>query len=110
MERHEVLWAESAVQDLEDLVSYIALDSTEQARQVLQRLRSRSSKLESLPERGRIVPELEDLGLTAWRELIEGPWRILYRISKRRVFVEAILDSRRDIAAVLAQRLGPGTS
>ena len=105
MRRYDVIWTEEAVRDLEDLARYIARDSPGNARRVMKRLRARADSLWSLPERGRIVPELLDLGLRHWRELIVRPYRIVYRISEDRVLVEVIFDGRRDAEALLAERL-----
>ena len=58
-----------------------------------------------LPERGRIVPELNAVSLPSYRELIEGPWRIVYRHDADRVHVTAILDPRRDLSRILLERL-----
>lgn len=105
MRRYKVIWTETAVQDLEDIARYIARDSPENARRVMKRLRESAEKLRNLPERGRIVPELLDLGLRAWRELVVRPHRIIYRISADGVIVEVVFDGRRDAASLLADRL-----
>ncbi len=39
------------------------------------------------------------------RELIEGPWRIVYRYDERSVFVVSVLDGRRDLSSLLLERL-----
>lgn len=41
----------------------------------------------------------------AYRELIEGRWRIVYRYDAERVHVGAVLDARRDLSSVLLERL-----
>jgi len=43
--------------------------------------------------------------LRSWRELIASPWRIIYRIEGRLVFVDLVLDGRRDVEDILMQRL-----
>ena len=73
MRRYKVIWTEAAVTDLEDLARYIARDSPANARRVMKRLHGRAESLQDFPERGRLVPELLDLGLRAWRELISDP-------------------------------------
>ncbi len=105
MRAYKVIWTEAAARDLEDLARYIARDSPANARRVMQRLHGRVESLGSLPERGRTVPELLDLGLRAWRELIERPYRIVYRISGDGVIVEVVFDGRRDAASLLRDRL-----
>lgn len=105
MAEFEVLWTDTAQRDLESIVDHIARDNLENALVVLERLEARASALATNPHRGRKVPELLSLDLHQYRELIERPWRILYRIEQDRVFVVAVLDGRRDLQALLIDRL-----
>jgi plasmid stabilization system protein ParE len=104
-QQFEVLWADIAVRDLEEIVSYIAADSPTNARRILIKLRSSAESLTTLPYRGRVVPELRELNLEPWREILVRPYRIIYRISDRRVFIMAVLDGRRDAEDLLLRRL-----
>lgn len=101
----EILWTEEAVRDLEEIVSYIALDSPTNAERVLRRLRRQGESLGQLPLRGRVVPELRELGIGTWRELIVPPHRLIYRVAGTRVLIEIVLDSRRDAETLLQERL-----
>ena len=103
--RFRVQWAEVAVRDLEELVSYIAADSELDANRVLIRLERRAAALESNPGRGRIVPELAHFGMRTWRELVVRPYRVLYRIEADTVTVLAVVDGRRDLEDLLLERL-----
>ena len=103
--RFRVLWAEVAVRDVEELVSYIAADSEAGAERALRRIETRAASLESSPNRGRVVPELAYFGMRTWRELVVRPYRIVYRIERDRVIVLAVLDGRRDLEDVLLERL-----
>lgn len=100
-----VLWTETAARDLEDAVAFIAADSPGNARRVLARIKKRAAALETHPARGRVVPELAAFGFKTWRELIINPYRLLYRIEAERVFVLAVVDSRRDLEDLLLNRL-----
>ncbi len=100
-----VQWAEAAVRDLEELISYIAADSPLNAERILDKLEKRAQTLESTPVRGRVVPELAHFGIRNWRELIVKPYRIIYRIDKDTINVLAVLDGRRDLQDLLLERL-----
>lgn len=100
-----VFWTEAAARDLEDMVTFVAADSPGNARRVLVRIKQRAGALESHPARGRVVPELAEFGFKTWRELFVKPYRLLYRIEAERVFVLAVLDSRRDLEDLLLNRL-----
>lgn len=63
-----------------------------------------NSDLYTLPDRGRIVPELHDQGINIYREISVPPWRIIYRISDSTVYVLSVIDSRRNVEDILLNR------
>jgi addiction module RelE/StbE family toxin len=101
----QVQWAEAAVRDLEELISYITADSPLNAERILDKLEKRARTLESAPARGRVVPELAHFGIRSWRESIVKPYRIIYRIDEGTVNVLAVLDGRRELQDLLLERL-----
>jgi plasmid stabilization system protein ParE len=108
--RFRVVWTEVASQDLAQIALHVGAQSPPAAARLLDRLRDRASRLEVLPDRGRIVPELAGIGIRTYRELLSRPYRILYRRTGRDVVIVAVLDSRRDLEEVLFERLvRPGT-
>lgn len=70
-----VVWSETAINDLDGIVSYIGQSSARYAAVVVSRLILATGRLADFPESGRIVPELGD---DAVREVIHGPYRIIY--------------------------------
>lgn len=104
-EKYEVIWAATAEDDLADIVAYIASDSPANALKMLEEIKEASLQLYHLPERGRIVPELQDQGILQYRELIVPPWRVMYRTVGKNVFVLSVLDSRRNVEDILLGRL-----
>lgn len=103
--KYDVVWSNIAENDLKNIVEYIADDSPLNASRIFKRIKQKASSLYTSPERGRIVPEFRDQGILQIRELAISPWRILYRISGKRVLVLSVLDSRRNIEDILLQRL-----
>ena len=100
-----VLWTATARTDLNHIVDFIAEDDATTALVVARRIEARCETLRHHPERGRLVPELRAIDVLTHRELIEGPWRIVYRYDERSVFIAAVLDARRDLASLLFERL-----
>jgi addiction module RelE/StbE family toxin len=103
--KYQVLWTDTAQQDLTEIVEYIAQDSVADALAILQKLEAKGALLSNLPNRGRVVPELLHTGISQYREMISAPWRIVYRVESRQVLIMAVLDSRRDLQTVLLGRL-----
>ena len=102
---YTVVWAGVAENDLRGIIEYIAAESPTDALKILQKLRQKASSLYTLPERSRIVPELQGQGILQYRELIVSPWKIIYRIAGISVYVLAVLDARQNIEDVLLKRL-----
>jgi toxin ParE1/3/4 len=103
--KYQVEWAEIAQHDLKQIIDYIAVDSPDNALRILQKIRQKLLALYTMPDSGRIVPELKEQGIHTYRELIIAPWRVIYRISDTKVFVLSVIDSRRNVEDILLDRL-----
>ena len=102
---YDVIWATSAEQDLTAIIKHIYSDSPLAAKDSLEKIKAKVSNLNSLPQRGRIVPELMQQGILQFREMVIPPWRIIYRISDANVYVFAVIDSRQNVEDILLNRL-----
>jgi len=102
---YQVLWADVAKNDLKEILEYIAIDNRLSALEIFQEIKQRASSLYTFPERGRVVPELLDQGILIYREIVVPPWKIIYRISDKFVYVLSVLDSRRNVEDILLKRL-----
>ena len=101
-----VVLTDDALRDLDDICGYIAEhDAQRSADYVLDSVEKALAGLAELPERGRHPRELADLGITEFREIFFKPYRLIYRIEKRRVVVHLIADGRRDMQSLLSRRL-----
>jgi toxin ParE1/3/4 len=104
MKRFGVEWAQPASKDLENILDYISQDNVDTAITIFEKIKSKCSALNQFPDRGRIVPELKAYGILSYRELIMSPWRVIYRTSNQKVYVLAVLDSRRSMDDILIER------
>jgi len=103
--KYEIIWTNVAENDLKDIIEYISTDSHRNALTMLKNIKQSAPNLYTLPERGRIVPELQAQGILQYRELIIPPWRLVYRIDERKIYVLSVIDSRRNVEDVLLSRL-----
>ncbi|OGQ03911.1 MAG: plasmid stabilization protein [Deltaproteobacteria bacterium RBG_19FT_COMBO_46_12] len=102
---YDVIWSETSEKDLMGIIEYIAGDSPSNAFEIFKKIKQKSSNLYTFPDKGRIVPELQDQGIILYRKLIVPPWRIIYRISEKAVYVLSVLDSRQNVEDILLKRL-----
>ncbi len=103
--KFKVIWSESAYQDLANIIQYIAENSPSNAQKTLAKIKKTVAGLYFSPERGRIVPELQDQNIVMYRELIIAPWLVMYRISEKNVLVLSVIDSRRNVEDILLKKL-----
>ena len=103
--KYKIIWTHVAEKDLKEIIEHISADSPRNALRILKNIKKKASDLYTLPERGRIVPELQDQGISQYRELVIPPWRLIYRIAERKIFVLSVIDSRRNVEDVLLNRL-----
>ncbi len=104
-ETFAVFWSESAASDLEDILDFVAdRDGVDRALELYENLRRRVASLSKYPRRCRYVPELKAIGLSEFRESIHPPYRLLFRLVGDQVILLGVLDSRRDLEALLIRR------
>jgi toxin ParE1/3/4 len=87
-----VHWTPSALADVKAIEAYITRHSYGYGRSVVRRLFDRSAVLADFPLIGGVVEEYDDPSL---RELIEVPYRIIYRVLDAQVDVVAVVHAAR---------------
>ena len=106
MKMFSVSLTDDAKEDLQDLYDYIAAhDAPIKADGVLNKLEDLMQSLAKFPERGAVTKELRDVGIKDYREVYFKPYRVIYRVLGAKVLVYLIVDGRRDMQALLTQRL-----
>ena len=90
----KVHWTDTAEGHLDALYAYIAQDSPEYAKRMVDRLTRRSQQIADFPFSGRRVPEYD---FDQIREVIEGPYRIIYHIKPDQIDVLAIIHGAMDV-------------
>lgn len=105
MKRYRIIVIQEAEDDLLDIWSYIAAnDSAGKADHVLTQLEVLCENLSTTPFRGHVCPELEPIGVSNYREVHFKPYRVIYEVAGKAVYVHAVLDGRRDLPSLLERR------
>ncbi len=88
-------WTIQAKDDLRSIAEYISRDSERYAKLQVVRIRIRTRVLKSQIKIGKKVSEIDDKNI---RELIEGNYRIIYKIiSKSQIDILTIHHAARDL-------------
>ena len=96
----EVIWAEPALQELDVIAEYIALDNPAAASQLVKTVFDKTSRLKNFPQSGRTPPELP---ISVYRELASPPCRIFYREEGKRVLIVYVMREERQLRAYMLE-------
>jgi toxin ParE1/3/4 len=77
----QIVWSQTAVEDLREIVKFIALDDAAAAAGLADRILARIERAADLPFSNRAVPERAERSV---REVILKPYRIVYHVDERR--------------------------
>ena len=87
-----VHWTQNAIGHLTNIYEYIALNSPTYAKKMVDKITHRSEQIADQPLSGRKVSEYQSEDI---RELIEKPYRIIYRIKSDQIDVVAVIHGAR---------------
>jgi len=104
-EKYTVNLTQNAENDLEEIITYIAQSNPQIAIKILERIQARIKTLDHFPTRGAYVPELLAKNIKDYRQILEAPWKIVYKVVDDIVNILAIIDSRRNLQDVLIKKL-----
>jgi toxin ParE1/3/4 len=87
-----VVWTRPALADVLQIKEYLAADSPRYAQRVAERLFAAVERLSEYPLSGRMVPELNEQTV---REVVDAPYRIVYRVRADVLAIVAVVHSAR---------------
>ena len=105
MEIKDVIVSRFAEDDLNEIVEYYFSLSPNYVENLVSEFETNVLSLQQYPKRRRIVPELDRQGISQYRELIQGYYRIVYEISEDKVIVHTIIDGRRNFEDIIISKL-----
>ena len=92
--RFQVRLTQRAQADMDEIWTFIARDSIDEANRFIHQLENQLRTLRRLPGRCRLIPENDFLD-KQYRHLIYGKYRSVFRISRRIVYVVRIIHGAR---------------
>ena len=105
----EVIWTEPALEDLNALAEYIALDKPEPACDLVRRVFAHVELLGAQPEIGSVIRELRPN--SRYRQIVEPPCRIFYRHDKKagKLYILGVMRGEKLFQKRLIQRRNKAT-
>ncbi len=104
--KYTVFLTQEAEDDIFEIYNYVfENDSPLKADKLFQKLKEKCLQLETLPDRGHIPPELKRVNVLDYLEVHYKPYRIIYEVVEKKVFIHCVLDGRRNLQELLQNRL-----
>lgn len=98
----QVSWTEPALSDLMEVADYIASQSPDEARTVVQEALAKADSRKDFAASGAIVPEFDD---PAIREvLVKDAFRLIYEVREENVFILTFIRFSRRLGPALINR------
>jgi toxin ParE1/3/4 len=95
-----IVWTEPALEDLDEIAEYIALDKLNAAQLLVRNVLKRIDLLGHSPNSGRKVPELSP---SKYKEVIVGPCRVFYRFTDGSVYILHVMRVEGELRKYLLQ-------
>jgi addiction module RelE/StbE family toxin len=105
MEKYTVNITQNAENDLTEIIEYISQNNPQEALKILEKMQTKIRTLDHFPYRGGYVPELLEKSIKDYRQLLETPWKIIYKVENEQVNILTVIDSRRNLQDILVKRL-----
>lgn len=104
--KYSVRVTAGAEQDLAGIAAFLAdREGPALAERMLDSLLDAATMLARFPEQGSHPQELIALGIREYRQIVVAPYRMIYRILGKTIFIYLIADGRRDFRSLLERRL-----
>jgi toxin ParE1/3/4 len=95
--KNKVKYSPAAIDDMDEIFSFISQDNVSAAEYLLQKLDHHISSLADFPNMGSVLSE-DDYSLVqrGYRFIVVNPYLIFYRVIEDNVIIHRILHGRRD--------------
>lgn len=98
----QIKWTEPALNDLNEIAEYIALDKPSAAKKLVRNVFKSKKRLKKFPESGKKPSELPKIN---YREVIVGPCRVFYRVEGKVLYILYVMRGERELRQfILADR------
>lgn len=94
----EVIWTDGALDQLNDIAEYVALDNVRAAEKLIGAVMASAEQLSTFPLAGKCPVELDN---SIYRELTIPPCRLFYRLNENKVFIVHVMRQEQQLKRYL---------
>lgn len=104
MAKYKVEFLQSAIDDLEEIVLYIAKDSPKSAMELHDKIIESATRLQEFPSLGRLVPD-KKLRESGFRLIVIDKYLLFYKIYNEEINILRVLRGDRDYPSLFSNRI-----
>ncbi len=90
----KIIWSPLAVEQVQDIATYIALDKPSVAIEWTEKIFKSVDQLKEFPDSGRIVPEIKRKEI---RELVLKNYRVIYKVKSKEILILVVKNYRQNL-------------
>ena len=90
-----IIWSDEALQDLDLIHTFLSEKSFPAAQKVIFNIIERTKQLETFPDSGQTQAIIFNTEFQ-YRYIVEGHYKIIYRVSEAGILINTVFDTRRD--------------
>jgi plasmid stabilization system protein ParE len=102
MRTYDVLFLQEALDDLEEIILYIAADSRTAALKMHDEIVAKADSLSAFPLRGRSVPDAK-MQKSGFRMLLIKPYIVFYRVLQETVYIHRVIHGAANLPLLNAK-------
>ena len=102
MEAYDVQFLQEAMDDLEEIILYIAQNSRQAAFRMHDKIIDKANDLAVFPKRGRLIPDSK-MATAGYRMLGVKPYILFYRVVEQNVFIYRVLHGATNYPSLYEQ-------
>jgi toxin ParE1/3/4 len=107
--KRRIVWSKDAGDEIAGIVSWYKDNAGKSAAgKIYAKISSRVRMLKDMPEIGKEVQLLKDMGISGYRQIVQDHWIIYYRIGKESIHIISVVDGRRDLEEILYGKIMDG--
>jgi toxin ParE1/3/4 len=107
--KYKIKWSKDAGEEFAEIISWYKYNAGKNiARRIYTKINARIKRLKDMPGIGKPVQILKDIGVNAYRQLVQDNWILYYRIEGQTINIISVIDGRRNLEEILYKKIIDG--
>jgi toxin ParE1/3/4 len=107
--KYKIIWSKDAGEEFIEIISWYKYNAGKNiAQKIYSKINTQIKKLKDMPEIGRPVQILKDIGVNDYRQIIQDNWIIYYKVEGQIINIISIIDGRRNLEEILYKKIIDG--